>query len=173
MVLRAAVVFLASAFLGPNAAQAEQAQPPASFRESFKLEVPASAIADRTVVVWCARNRAVWRLANKTAGGDGYAFARTDTAASFYPAETCNRLEAWQSRSRLTSGLIGLDLLILIRESLYLGGAVDENAALCQAKARLAEIAIRFFGFEPHTQKIRKLLRLAYARESGLPDTCS
>jgi hypothetical protein len=52
------------------------------------------------------------------------------------------------------------------------GGLADDKVAQCQAKEKLAEVAIRFFGFSPHSAKIRKLVRLAYVRSSAIPSSC-
>jgi hypothetical protein len=153
----------------PGQPQAQRFSPSSGFRESFRLEVPASFVAGRPTQVWCARNASVWHAANRAAGGNGYAF--TDAAASFYPAGTCATLEGWRVNSQVTS-LFGLDLLVLVHESLHAGGVADERAAQCRAKRELAEVAIRFFGFEPRTAKIRKLVRLAYVRASGIPSAC-
>jgi len=37
---------------------------------------------------------------------------------------------------------------------------------------KLAEVAIRFFGFKPRSPEIRKLVRLAYVRSSAIPSAC-
>ena len=168
---RLASVLIASALLGAGAAQAQQPQPPAGFRESFRLEVPASFVAGRPAQVWCAASDSAWRAAARAAGGDGYAFTKLGSNMSFYRAGTCTTLEAWGVNSRVTS-LFGLDLVVLVRESLGVGGLADKEAAQCQAKKKLAEVAIRFFGFKPQSPEIRKLVRLAYVRSSGIPSAC-
>ncbi len=90
---------------------------------------------------------------------------------SFYPEGICTTLEAWRARSPVTS-LFGLDLLILVHESLHAGGLTDEEVTQCQAMRKLAEVAIRFFGFKPRSPEIRKLVRLAYVRSSAIPSAC-
>jgi hypothetical protein len=166
---RLACALIATALLGAGAAQAQQLQTPAGFRESFRLEVPASFVAGRPVQVWCARNDSVWRAAKRAADGHGYAL--TQAGISFYPDGTCTTLEAWRASSRVTS-LFGLDLLVLIHESFHAGGLTDEEGTQCQAKKKLAEVAIRFFGFKPRSPEIRKLVRLAYVRSHGIPSAC-
>jgi hypothetical protein len=169
MFLRLASVLIASALLGAGAAQARHVQPPAGFRESFRLEGPASFVAGRPAQVWCARDDSVWGAARRAADGHGYAF--TQAGISFYPAGTCTTLEGWRAGQRVTS-LFALDLLVLVHESLHVGGLTDEEVTQCQAKKKLAEVAIRFFGFKPGSPKIRRLVRLAYVRSYGIPSAC-
>jgi hypothetical protein len=163
------LILVASALLGAGAAQGRESQPREGFRESFRLEVPASFVTGRPVEVWCARDSSVWRAATRTAGGDGYAFS--EAGISFYPEGVCRTLEVWKSKAPVTS-LFGLDLLVLVRESLHAGGLTDDEATQCEAKKKLAEVAIRFFGFKPRSARIRTLLRLAYVRSHGIPSAC-
>lgn len=169
MFLRLASVLIASGLLGAGSVQAQEPRAPAGFRESFRLEAPASFVADRPTQVWCARNDSVWHAAKQGAGSDGYALIQGDV--TFYPAGTCATLEAWRPGSPVTS-LFGLDLIVLVHESFHVSGTTDERAAQCQAKRKLAEVAIRFFGFKPYTAKIRTLVRLAYVRASAIPSDC-
>jgi hypothetical protein len=169
MFSRWGLVLVAAAFLGVGAARAQQLHPPAPFRESFTLEAPASFVAGHPVEVWCARNDGVWHAAHRAAGGDAYGF--TQDGSAFFPAGSCRTIEGWKPGSRATS-LFALDLLILVRESLHLGGVADEAVAQCEAKKKLAEVAIRFFGFRPRSAKIRELVRLAYVRASAIPGAC-
>jgi hypothetical protein len=162
---RLASLVVAAALLGAGAAQARRFQPQAGFRESFRLEAPASFVAGRPTQVWCARNDQTWRAA----GGHGLGVSQA--GISFYPAGICTTLEAWRASSRVTS-LFGFDLLILVHESLSAGGLTGEEVIQCQAKKELAEVAIRFFGFKPRSAQIRKLLRLAYVRSSGIASAC-
>ena len=168
MIFRVAFVLIASALLGAGVAEAQPLQPPAGFRESFRLEAPASFVAGRPTQVWCARNDSAWR-AKRAAGGHGWAF--TEAGISFYPQGICTTLEARKANSS-PSSLFSLDLIILVHESLHAGGLTDEQVTQCQAKKKLAEVAIRFFGFKPRTSETRTLVRLAYVRSYGIPSAC-
>lgn len=150
-------------FIAAIVVVAAKAQPPAGFRESARLEVPASFVAGRPATVWCAPNMDAWGAA-VLAGG--VQTKNTDMVRGLshiaageilLPPSGCAVLERWTPRSRVTIDF-ATALDALVHEATHVSGLRDELVTECLARKRVAEVAIRFFGFKPRTAKIRELV---------------
>jgi hypothetical protein len=131
-------------------------EPPPGFIEAPVLERVASYIAGRPVEVWCANNLRAWRAtAPGRAGAPGYAIPAYGQA--FLRPNACKTL----IRPPSAALPFGSALLVLVHEATHLTGLVDEYKTECLARKRLAEAAIRFYGFKPHTMRIRLLVARA------------
>lgn len=141
---------------------------PAGFRESPLLEVVASYVAGRPAQVFCATSAEAWRSAVAAQQftvpdvKDPYGFAWATEAVVFLPDYGCSFIERPAPVTKRLAPFAA-DLMTLVHESVHAGGQVDELITQCLARKRVAEVAIKFYGFKAHTDRIRELVRLAYA----------
>lgn len=171
---------IAATLLAATAAQAKA--PPAGFRESPKLEPVASFIAGRPAQVWCATSSEAWQAAVTKAfpGSTTFvdAFSWPYEAMTFYRPDICDVFEQWDpstrpvGKTRFAFDVFAGNLITFVHESIHAGGFVDELQTQCRAKRKIAEVAIRFFGFKPRTDRIRQLIRSAYLSSSTTPSAC-
>jgi hypothetical protein len=131
-------------------------EPPPGFAEAPPLERAASYMAGRPVQVWCAVDLNVWRATDlDRAGAPGYAIPAY--GQTFLRPSVCKAL----LRPPTAALSFGSALLVLVHEATHLTGLLDEYKTECVARKRLADTAIRFYGFKPHTMRIRLLVTRA------------
>jgi hypothetical protein len=129
-----------------------------------RLDPVASYIAGRPATVWCADSQAAFEAAEpRNIPSQATGFAHPTTAEAFLRPETCATLERWLHAPQRwkPSSIFADSLPVLVHESVHTRGVTDEHATECETLRRTAEVAIRWFGFRPHTQRIRQLLYLA------------
>jgi hypothetical protein len=131
-------------------------EPPPGFAEAPPPARAASYIAGRPVQVWCAVDLAAWRARDLgRAGALGYAIPAY--GQTFLRPSVCEAL----LRPPSAALSFGSALLVLVHEATHLTGLLDEYKTQCVARKRLAETAIRFYGFKPYTTRIRLLVARA------------
>lgn len=168
--MRACLVVVCLSTVALVVVAAAQAQAPlAGFRESPRLEAPASFVAGRPVEVWCALDGPSWRSAigSESEGTAGYSIPAE--GVMYLQSGSCLALEQWGAAG-VASAFFARGLLVLVHEAEHLAGHLDEAETECLALHRVAEVAIRFFGFKPYTGRLREVIRWVYAWHTGTPD---
>lgn len=112
------------------------------------LEQPASYVAGKPVVVYCAKTRAAWRELTISVGAqpaaDGFVDAVGGATVNLRD-DVCLTLLRRMNRKVVTLPQLANPLLTLVHESAHLRGLSNEGETDCDALSRIPDVGGRFF----------------------------
>ena len=143
---------------------------PAGFHRARTLEQPASWVAKRPVLVYCAESNSAWAAHVQQLGPlAGDAFLRG--GIELFQRGVCLHAGARAEGRSVDRYAFAAALLTLIQASETASGVHDVEG--CLALARFPDVARRFFGYRFHTQPLRLLAAQAFrARRALFQGSC-